>query len=101
MGLLASSNFLFAVVACVNMAVSKAKVFPVMIVAFFCGTVYRKLAFAASSSNPAPGQRSIHQHCRAVSGASHAVPAFVGAPAVLSSVPARQGVPAHFSVTLQ
>ncbi|CAK0807868.1 unnamed protein product, partial [Prorocentrum cordatum] len=82
----------------------RSSVLPTAVVAAVCLLGLRGLlaprpsqAFAA----PEVGlTQSVHRQCRPVAGGDRAL-ASGAAPAVLSTVPARQGVAAHFKVTLE
>jgi ferredoxin len=78
---------------------SQSRSLPVLVAGAFCAVVLRSL-WAPSSGNTAfmAGQASIHQGCQALSAG---VLANGDVPAIVSTVPAREGVPAHFKVTLE
>ncbi|CAK0839095.1 unnamed protein product [Prorocentrum cordatum] len=75
-----------------------ASVFPVLLVLAACGLLLRGTRSPDAAFAPA-GTRSVHRQCQpAVAAGALALGA---APAVVSTVPARGGVAAHFKVTLE
>uniref|UniRef100_A0A7S1RU47 Ferredoxin n=1 Tax=Alexandrium catenella TaxID=2925 RepID=A0A7S1RU47_ALECA len=82
---------------------SQTRVLPVVLAAVACVCLVRSLfggntdAFVASQ----PAAQTVHRHCRAVGSAGSAALAGGAVPAVVSGVPARRGVEAHFKVTLE
>eukprot|EP00445_Apocalathium_hangoei_P005274 CAMPEP_0203844144 /NCGR_PEP_ID=MMETSP0359-20131031/3016_1 /ASSEMBLY_ACC=CAM_ASM_000338 /TAXON_ID=268821 /ORGANISM="Scrippsiella Hangoei, Strain SHTV-5" /LENGTH=166 /DNA_ID=CAMNT_0050759023 /DNA_START=66 /DNA_END=566 /DNA_ORIENTATION=+ len=78
-----------------------AKVLPAVLAAAIGLVVLRTLTAPAFSA-PQPGTLSKHQQCRLVAGEGSSASLAAGAaPAILSGVPARGDVAAHFKVTLQ
>ena len=77
----------------------KSSALPVIGVAAACAVGLRGL-LAPTETFAAPVVQSVHQQCRPVGGSS-AVLAAGAAPAIVSTVPAREGVAAHFKVTLE
>ena len=82
----------------------RSKVLPTAVAAALCLLALRGLLTPGSSQSfAAPGgglTQSVHRQCRSVAGGDHAL-ASGAAPAVLNTVPERQGVAAHFKVTLE
>mmetsp|Transcript_3442 Transcript_3442/g.9241 ORF Transcript_3442/g.9241 Transcript_3442/m.9241 type:complete len:167 (+) Transcript_3442:76-576(+) len=78
-----------------------AKILPAILAAALCAVVLRTLAPASDAfAAPLSGSVSVHQNCRPVSG-SGAMSLASGASAIVSGKPAREGVEAHFKVTLE
>ena len=84
---------------------SKARVVPVILAAAMGTVVLRSMlapAFTSPQLRSTADALTVHQQCRLVSGeGSGAALAAGSVPAILSGVPARPGVAAHFKVTLQ
>ena len=81
-----------------------AKVLPMILAAALCAVVLRTLvpgdAFAAPQLRSRPAAQTVHQNCRPVSGTG-ALSLAGASNAIISAKPAREGVAAHFMVTLQ
>mmetsp|Transcript_23227 Transcript_23227/g.41094 ORF Transcript_23227/g.41094 Transcript_23227/m.41094 type:complete len:167 (-) Transcript_23227:118-618(-) len=77
---------------------SQSRTLPVLVAVACCAALLR--SFWAPSQAPAfvAPQQSVHLGCQALSGG---VLAAGIAPAIVNTVPARPGVPAHFKVTLE
>ena len=78
---------------------SQTRALPALLAAAFCAVVLRSFWAPSSGAETfvAP-QQSIHQGCKALSAAKLAGG---DVPAIVNTVPARPGVPAHFKVTLE
>jgi hypothetical protein len=77
---------------------SQSRAMPVLLLAALCAVVLRNLWAPVEQTFVAP-QQSVHQGCRALSSGSAL--AAGAASAIVSTVPARDGVAAHFKVTLE
>ena len=76
---------------------SQSRTLPVLVVAACCVAVLRSFWAPAQPTFVAP-QQSVHLGCQALSGGALASG---NVPAIVNTVPARPGVPAHFKVTLE
>ena len=77
---------------------SQSRVLPALVVAACCVALLRSfLATGAAETFVAP-QQSVHLGCKALSSGALAAG---DVPAIVNTVPARPGVPAHFKVTLE
>eukprot|EP00930_Biecheleria_cincta_P013947 TRINITY_DN1219_c0_g1_i1.p1 TRINITY_DN1219_c0_g1~~TRINITY_DN1219_c0_g1_i1.p1 ORF type:complete len:186 (-),score=42.73 TRINITY_DN1219_c0_g1_i1:144-647(-) len=77
----------------------QSRTLPVIFAAAFCILALRYFVIDSSKAFVAPEvQRSLHQGCRAAAGG---VLANGDVPAIVHTVPARNGVAAHFKVTLE
>ena len=77
---------------------SQSRVLPALVVAACCAALLRSfLATGAAETFVAP-QQSVHLGCKALSSGALAAG---DVPAIVNTVPARPGVPAHFKVTLE
>merc|ERR1712217_998646 len=84
----------------------KATVLPVLLAAAGCSLLLRAMfqtqTFASPQLRSTSAAQTVHRHCRPVLGGSSSRAALGGImPAVVNGVPARQGVAAHFKVTLE
>ena len=80
-----------------------AKILPTVLAAAACLLVLRSVApssFAAPQLRSTAGAQTVHRNCRPVGGSAAAIASGI-APAIVSGKPAREGVAAHFMVTLQ
>eukprot|EP00414_Alexandrium_minutum_P006336 CAMPEP_0113837242 /NCGR_PEP_ID=MMETSP0328-20130328/9901_1 /TAXON_ID=39455 /ORGANISM="Alexandrium minutum" /LENGTH=167 /DNA_ID=CAMNT_0000805695 /DNA_START=41 /DNA_END=544 /DNA_ORIENTATION=+ /assembly_acc=CAM_ASM_000350 len=78
---------------------AKMKVLPLVLAAAACALLLRGLLSSSRGTDAAFASQSVHRNCRLVRSAGGALAG--GAPAILSGVPARQGMAAHFKVTLE
>eukprot|EP00930_Biecheleria_cincta_P059084 TRINITY_DN4484_c0_g2_i1.p1 TRINITY_DN4484_c0_g2~~TRINITY_DN4484_c0_g2_i1.p1 ORF type:complete len:171 (-),score=47.96 TRINITY_DN4484_c0_g2_i1:39-551(-) len=81
---------------------TQSRTLPVLVAATFCAMALRSFWSAGSSDGQTfvtpQVQQSIHQGCKALSAGMLAAG---DVPAIVSTVPARPGIPAHFKVTLE
>eukprot|EP00930_Biecheleria_cincta_P059083 TRINITY_DN4484_c0_g1_i5.p1 TRINITY_DN4484_c0_g1~~TRINITY_DN4484_c0_g1_i5.p1 ORF type:complete len:168 (-),score=37.87 TRINITY_DN4484_c0_g1_i5:142-645(-) len=78
---------------------SQSRTMPMLLAVAFCTMVLRSLWAPAEETFVTPtAQESVHQGCRALSAGKFAAG---NTPAIISTVPARPGVAAHFKVTLE
>mmetsp|Transcript_58381 Transcript_58381/g.176470 ORF Transcript_58381/g.176470 Transcript_58381/m.176470 type:complete len:173 (+) Transcript_58381:72-590(+) len=82
----------------------KLKMLPTLMAAVACAVFLRNIlapqAFVSPQLRSTAAAQTVHQQCRLVGGSSQAGLA-PGMPAIISGVPARGGVAAHFKVTLE
>ena len=76
---------------------SQSRTLPVLVAAACCVAVLRNIWAPSQQTFVAP-QQSVHMGCQALSGGALASG---NVPAIVNTVPARPGVPAHFKVTLE
>ena len=76
---------------------SQSRTLPVLVAAACCVAVLRSFWAPSQQTFVAP-QQSVHMGCQALSGGALASG---NVPAIVNTVPARPGVPAHFKVTLE
>ncbi|OLQ08089.1 Ferredoxin [Symbiodinium microadriaticum] len=76
---------------------SQSRTLPVLVAAACCVAVLRSFYAPSQPTFVAP-QQSVHMGCQALSGGALASG---NVPAIVNTVPARPGVPAHFKVTLE
>ncbi|CAE7201908.1 unnamed protein product [Symbiodinium sp. CCMP2592] len=76
---------------------SQSRTLPVLVAAACCVAVLRSFLPTSQQTFVAP-QQSVHMGCQALSGGALASG---NVPAIVNTVPARPGVPAHFKVTLE
>ena len=76
---------------------SQSRTLPVLVAAVCCVAVLRSFWAPSQPTFVAP-QQSVHMGCQALSGGALASG---NVPAIVNTVPARPGVPAHFKVTLE
>ena len=76
---------------------SQSRTLPVLVAAACCAAVLRSFWAPSQQTFVAP-QQSVHMGCQALSGGALASG---NVPAIVNTVPARPGVPAHFKVTLE
>ena len=76
---------------------SQSRTLPVLVAAACCVAVLRSFLATSQQTFVAP-QQSVHMGCQALSGGALASG---NVPAIVNTVPARPGVPAHFKVTLE
>ncbi|CAE6922131.1 unnamed protein product [Symbiodinium natans] len=76
---------------------SQSRTLPVLVAAACCAAVLRSFWAASPPTFVAP-QQSVHMGCQALSSGALAAGQV---PAIVNTVPARPGVPAHFKVTLE
>ena len=86
-----------AVVACLVAMASQSRTLPVLVAVACCVAVLRSFWAPSQQTFVAP-QQSVHMGCQALSGGALASG---NVPAIVNTVPARPGVPAHFKVTLE
>ena len=82
-------------VATLDAMASQSRTLTVLVAAACCAAVLRSFWAASSPTFVAP-QQSVHMGCQALSGGALAAGQV---PAIVNTVPARPGVPAHFKVT--
>eukprot|EP00416_Gambierdiscus_australes_P040502 CAMPEP_0171092698 /NCGR_PEP_ID=MMETSP0766_2-20121228/36949_1 /TAXON_ID=439317 /ORGANISM="Gambierdiscus australes, Strain CAWD 149" /LENGTH=138 /DNA_ID=CAMNT_0011550985 /DNA_START=54 /DNA_END=467 /DNA_ORIENTATION=+ len=81
---------------------STRRALPLVLAATACALLLRNLCFTSSGGAEAAfASQSVHSNCRPVRGARSGVLNLGAVPAVVSGVPARRGVAAHFKVTLE
>eukprot|EP00930_Biecheleria_cincta_P059087 TRINITY_DN4484_c0_g4_i2.p1 TRINITY_DN4484_c0_g4~~TRINITY_DN4484_c0_g4_i2.p1 ORF type:complete len:188 (-),score=41.55 TRINITY_DN4484_c0_g4_i2:158-658(-) len=78
--------------------VSQSRAMPVLLAATVCAVVLHSFWAPAQEAFVMPAQQSVHQGCHALSTGRLAAG---NVPAIINTVPARPGVPAHFKVTLE
>ena len=76
---------------------SQSRTLPVLVAAACCAAVLRSFWAPSQQTFVAP-QQSVHMGCQELSGGALASG---NVPAIVNTVPARPGVPAHFKVTLE
>ena len=76
---------------------SQSRTLPVLVAVACCVAVLRSFWAPSQQTFVAP-QQSVHMGCQALSGGALASG---NVPAIVNTVPARPGVPAHFKVTLE
>eukprot|EP00416_Gambierdiscus_australes_P024778 CAMPEP_0171070176 /NCGR_PEP_ID=MMETSP0766_2-20121228/9588_1 /TAXON_ID=439317 /ORGANISM="Gambierdiscus australes, Strain CAWD 149" /LENGTH=167 /DNA_ID=CAMNT_0011526621 /DNA_START=57 /DNA_END=560 /DNA_ORIENTATION=+ len=77
----------------------RSRALPLLLAAVACAILLQGLLSPSAGEDVAFAAQSVHRHCRPVS--VHAVPTAGSTPAVVSAIPARRGVAAHFKVTLE
>ena len=91
----ASEHQRLELVATLDAMASQSRTLPVLVAAACCAAVLRSFWAASPPTFVAP-QQSVHMGCQALSSGALAAGQV---PAIVNTVPARPGVPAHFKVT--
>mmetsp|Transcript_39450 Transcript_39450/g.86141 ORF Transcript_39450/g.86141 Transcript_39450/m.86141 type:complete len:169 (-) Transcript_39450:163-669(-) len=76
-------------------------ILPCLVAGGLCLALFSSMGSEQAFTSPAGPTLSLHQRCSALSTGAAAALAGSSSPAIVNSIPAREGVAAHFKVTLQ